>query len=61
MSGCGYVCPVCEGSGMDDEGNACTWCTPIFIPFNKDEDKNERPFKNKVDKDFTDSLGDINS
>ncbi|TAH26333.1 MAG: hypothetical protein EAZ07_04660 [Cytophagales bacterium] len=26
MPTCGYVCPSCEGRGIDNEGNDCTWC-----------------------------------
>jgi hypothetical protein len=29
MSGCGYVCPQCEGKGFTDTGEPCTWCTPV--------------------------------
>lgn len=32
MAGCGYVCPVCEGRGYDEEGNSCTYCTPSVKP-----------------------------
>jgi hypothetical protein len=28
MAGCGYVCPLCEGTGIDDHGNDCTLCIP---------------------------------
>lgn len=27
MSGCGYVCPLCEGSGLDEGGNPCSYCS----------------------------------
>jgi hypothetical protein len=23
---CGYVCPLCEGKGMDSLGKPCSWC-----------------------------------
>ena len=26
MAGCGYVCPLCEGKEMDEEGNPCSHC-----------------------------------
>ena len=29
MSGCGYVCPACNGLEMDEQGNKCSWCSPI--------------------------------
>jgi len=28
MATCGYSCPLCEGSGYDEEGNSCSWCDP---------------------------------
>ena len=28
MSTCGYVCPACNGLGLDDQGNNCFWCAP---------------------------------
>ena len=27
MSTCGYVCPACSGSGFDEHGNNCHWCS----------------------------------
>lgn len=27
MSGCGYVCPQCEGREVLDDGTSCTWCS----------------------------------
>lgn len=32
MSGCGYVCPVCEGKGYTDTGVPCDYCTPEKKP-----------------------------
>ncbi len=29
MSGCGYVCPQCEGKGFTDDGEVCNWCSKI--------------------------------
>ena len=26
--GCGYVCPVCEGRQIAENGETCTWCSP---------------------------------
>lgn len=26
MAGCGYVCPLCEGSGITTEGKVCDYC-----------------------------------
>jgi len=26
-TGCGYVCPLCEGKGITQEGENCTWCS----------------------------------
>jgi hypothetical protein len=28
MSGCGYVCPQCEGKGFTEDGEPCNWCEP---------------------------------
>lgn len=28
MAGCGYVCPLCEGRGMQDNGEECLYCQP---------------------------------
>jgi len=28
MSNCGYVCPSCSGSGFNEQGQLCDWCTP---------------------------------
>jgi hypothetical protein len=27
MAGCGYVCPQCEGRGMDEYGRDCDYCS----------------------------------
>lgn len=27
MAGCGYVCPLCEGKGVDESGKVCSWCS----------------------------------
>lgn len=32
MPGCGYICPKCNDSGFDDEGNTCDWCLPEEKP-----------------------------
>jgi hypothetical protein len=29
VAGCGYVCPLCEGSGYTEEGKACSYCTSV--------------------------------
>ena len=26
MSGCGYVCPICECKGYDEYGKSCEYC-----------------------------------
>ena len=28
MAGCGYICPLCEGKGMDETGKICSYCSP---------------------------------
>jgi hypothetical protein len=28
---CGYICPLCEGTGMDEQGADCSWCNSIQI------------------------------
>ena len=38
MAGCGYVCPLCGGNKIDDQGNDCNWCivtTTVRIPEDK--------------------------
>ena len=30
MATCGYVCPLCEGKGVDEEGKECKWCSPTI-------------------------------
>ena len=38
MATCGYVCPQCEGRGLDQDGQPCDWCdTPT--PSVKDSEK----------------------
>lgn len=32
MAGCGYVCALCEGSGVDEQGNPCEYCSGSFVP-----------------------------
>lgn len=27
MSTCGYICPACEGTGYNAEGEPCHWCS----------------------------------
>jgi|GEM_PF-904392 len=27
MSTCGYICPACNGSEIDEHGNQCHWCS----------------------------------
>lgn len=29
MATCGYVCPLCEGRGVDEHGIECQWCKPF--------------------------------
>ncbi len=29
MATCGYLCPVCEGKGFEDDGTNCHWCSPV--------------------------------
>ena len=40
MSGCGYVCPKCEGKGFTDDGEECDWCktTQSDIPLEETND-----------------------
>ncbi|HAR19785.1 MAG TPA: hypothetical protein DCR46_03935 [Cytophagales bacterium] len=26
MAGCGYVCPKCEGKGLEEDLSPCSWC-----------------------------------
>ena len=26
MSGCGYLCPLCEGKTVLEDGTTCDWC-----------------------------------
>lgn len=28
MATCGYICPVCEGRGFDENLETCHFCTP---------------------------------
>ncbi len=37
MAGCGYVCSLCEGRGVDKDGKACHYCS---LPLNSDKEPN---------------------
>ncbi len=26
MTTCGYICPICEGNGLKEDGSNCDWC-----------------------------------
>ena len=41
MAGCGYVCPVCEGKGLDHEGNSCDYCAHDQPSVIKDSEEKE--------------------
>ncbi|MBO9699218.1 MAG: hypothetical protein J7604_03355 [Sporocytophaga sp.] len=45
MAGCGYVCPLCEGRGMDEHGNDCDHCT---VPKNKSLTEEQEEWVRKV-------------
>jgi hypothetical protein len=40
MAGCGYVCPVCEGSGYSDSSTACDYCAVDYKTERKEEHTN---------------------
>lgn len=58
MSGCGYVCPVCEGKGYDEEGNACDYCTSEKKPTIYPTDKRLIPYKRVATAIITLSIAD---
>lgn len=31
MATCGYLCPVCEGKGYIESGDACTYCEESIV------------------------------
>ena len=41
MSTCGYICPKCGGSLIDEDGNPCNWCIqePKFQEINKNTEE----------------------
>lgn len=43
MATCGYICPSCEGTGLNEEGNDCTWCTSPSpaAPFSSENEVND--------------------
>lgn len=39
MSTCGYVCPLCEGTGLDEKAEPCTWCSATPPPINVSDEE----------------------
>jgi len=30
MATCGYICPQCNGTELDENGNICDWCSVVM-------------------------------
>jgi hypothetical protein len=41
MSTCGYICPSCNGTQLNEEGDSCNWC--VLDEDKKKEASNDTP------------------
>ncbi|MBX9853601.1 MAG: hypothetical protein K2X86_17800 [Cytophagaceae bacterium] len=50
MAGCGYVCAVCEGKGLDSEGELCDYCKENLSVNENDNNTEEKKLQTENNK-----------